>query len=284
MADAAWLRLTIEAPDSLFETVAGVLADTGSIGSEIDSSSGRVIGYYPLVARESALTAAQRLKEFSQLGLEPVRSAVLDQIGADGWERAWKRFFRSRRFGRVRVQPPWSRRHPEADEILIVIEPGMAFGTGGHPTTSLCLELLSAHVRPGMSVLDMGTGTGILAIAAAKLGAGQVLGVDDDPIAVEIARQNCAQNGVADRVEFKEGDGWAAVSGQFDLIVCNIITLFHLRNAGRVAERLAPGGLYIASGISGRNWRSVAKALGSNGLRLVERRKRRAWMAGVFSK
>ncbi|NUL82296.1 MAG: 50S ribosomal protein L11 methyltransferase [Armatimonadetes bacterium] len=284
MANAAWLRLTVEAPDALFETIAGVLADTGAIGSEILSSAGQVVGYYPLIARESALAAVQRFKEFPELGLPLVGTAVIDQIGADGWERAWKRFFRSRRFGRIRVQPPWSRLRPGAEEILIVIEPGMAFGTGGHPTTSLCLELLSAHVRPGMSVLDLGTGTGILALAAAKLGAGQVLGVDDDPIAVEIARQNCAQNGVSERVEVIEGDGWAAVSGQFDLIVCNIITLFHLRTAGRVAEHLAPGGLYIASGISGRNWRSVENALASNGLRLVERRKRRTWTAGVFSK
>ncbi|MCS6924099.1 MAG: 50S ribosomal protein L11 methyltransferase, partial [Fimbriimonadales bacterium] len=208
------------------------------------------------------------------------------RVTEQNWHTAWRRFFRSRRFGqRLRVQPTWSRHQPAPDEVLIQLDPGLAFGTGGHATTALCLELLEKYLQPGMRVADVGTGTGILAIAAAKLGAREVLAVDDDPLAVKIAQGNIERNGVADRVRAAVGDGFHALSGSFDLIVCNIISGFLIATAPQVPPLLSAGSVYIISGTSGRNWRGgVRRAIESTGLRLEEVRKRRTWVAAVFRK
>jgi ribosomal protein L11 methyltransferase len=133
-------------------------------------------------------------------------------------------------------------------EIVLEIDPGMAFGTGQHPTTAMCLRALEKLVRPGVRVLDLGCGTGILAIAAAKLGAASVVAVDIDPNAVRAARENAAANGVADAVDVREGTLDALDGESFDIIVANISGLTLERLAPELARRLAPSGALVTSG------------------------------------
>ncbi|MCS7066481.1 MAG: 50S ribosomal protein L11 methyltransferase, partial [Fimbriimonadales bacterium] len=264
---------------------ATALIEHGCTGVELREAPPRVVGYLPATHAEQLPALQERLSLFPRFGLPPILEVHVEPVQAQAWQRAWRRYFRSRRYGdRLRVQPSWSRRKPQADEIVIVLDPGIAFGTGNHPTTALCLELLGKYVRPGTRVADIGTGTGVLAIAAAKLGAREVLAIENDSLAVLVARGNIERNGVADRVQVVEGDGWHALQGQFDLIVCNILSGFLIQTAPLVPRYLYGGGVYIVSGFIGRNAREVRRAIESAGLRLEEVRKRRSWVAAVFRK
>jgi ribosomal protein L11 methyltransferase len=163
------------------------------------------------------------------------------------WQESWKRHFGIQRIGRALVvKPSWTQYRLKDGEIVIEIDPGMAFGTGQHPTTAMCLRKLEELVRPGMGVLDLGCGSGILGIASARLGATRVLALDVDPNAVRAARENTTANGVAHAVEVREGtlDG----DGVFDLIVANISGLTLERLAPTLARSLRPGGALISSG------------------------------------
>ncbi len=168
--------------------------------------------------------------------------------GGVAWRDSWKKHFGIQRHGRALVvKPSWTHYRLKRGEIVIDIDPGMAFGTGQHPTTAMCLRALEDHVRPGSRVLDLGCGSGILAIAAAKLGAEQVLALDIDPNAVRAAQENASANGVADVIDVREGTVDVA-SGPFDLIVANISGLTLERLAVQLARPLRPGGWLIASG------------------------------------
>ena len=168
------------------------------------------------------------------------------------WRDGWKRFFRVQRVGKALVvKPSWAQYRLRGGETLIEIDPGMAFGTGQHPTTAMCLQAIEQLVRPGTALLDLGTGSGILAIAAAKLGASRVLALDIDPMAVKAARQNAAANGVAAAVEVREGtldtDGGTELYA-FDVITANISSLAIERLAVAFAGSLRPNGRLVASG------------------------------------
>jgi len=245
-----------------------------------------VVAYLPAADRERLPAIEAQLQKLPDYDLPPVHKFEVQPVTEENWHTAWRRYFRSRRFGqRIRVQPSWSRHKPAPDEILIQLDPGLAFGTGGHATTALCLELLERYLQPGMRVADVGTGTGILANAAAKLGAREVIAVDDDALAVKVAQGNIERNGVAERVQAIVGDGFYALEGTFDLIVCNIISGFLISTAPQVPPLLNAGGVYIVSGTSGRNWRGgVRRAIEGAGLTLEEARKRRTWVAAVFRK
>ncbi len=185
----------------------------------------------------------------------------LDEIPEEAWAESWKRHFRPLRLGRILVLPPWSTEEPAPGERRLVLEPGLAFGTGSHETTSLCLRALDEALaaRPGASVLDVGTGSGILAIAARLLGAGRLIATDDDAVAVRVARENAARNGVA--LDAREAP-LEEVSGGFDLVVANILANTLVALAPGLAPKVAPGGLLFLSGILGGQEDEVARAFG----------------------
>ena len=166
------------------------------------------------------------------------------------WRDSWKRYFRPRRIGRrLLIRPSWATYRPRAGDTVIEIDPGMAFGTGQHPTTAMCLRALEERVRRGDEVLDLGTGSGILAVAGTKLGARRVLALDIDPQAVKAARENVAVNGVGDVVEVREGAPPESMAGErFDVIVANISGLTLERLAGAFGVALKSGGALIVSG------------------------------------
>jgi ribosomal protein L11 methyltransferase len=281
-----WLSIRVVAPPPAWDAVAAVLIDSGCAGVELRDQPYSVVAYLPAADKERLSTIEAQLQKLPEYDLPPVHKVEVQPVTEENWHTAWRRYFRSRRFGtRIRVQPTWGRHAPAPHEILIQLDPGLAFGTGGHATTALCLELLERYLQPWMRVADVGTGTGILAIAAAKLGARAVIAVDDDALAIKVAQGNIERNGVAERVQAVHGDGFHALEGTFDLIVCNIVSSFLVRCAPLVPPLLNAGGIYVASGTSGRNWRSgVRRAIERAGLVLEEVRKRRTWVAAVFRK
>lgn len=196
----------------------------------------------------------------------------------EDWLTAWKRELTPVEAGRLVVRAPW---HPPAEgREEVVIEPGMAFGTGHHETTRLALEALSEAVRPGMRVLDLGTGSGVLAIAAAKLGA-QTVAVDIDPVAVAAARENAERNRVA--IEVRKGSLEAA-PGPFDLIVANLYAELHTRLATGYRERLAPGGTALLTGILVAKAGAVEAAARAAGLAKTREAQEGEWSLLAFTK
>jgi ribosomal protein L11 methyltransferase len=176
------------------------------------------------------------------------RGGEVEVLEDQDWGEAWKRGLAPLAIGRAFVRPSWIDVATPAGMVEIVLDPGMAFGTGTHPTTSLCLAALSdlLAARPGASVLDVGTGSGLLAISAKKLGGGRVAGNDNDPVAVRVARENAALNGVA--LELDERPV-AAQPGPFDLVLANILANTLVELAPAIAAQLAPGGVVLLSGI-----------------------------------
>jgi ribosomal protein L11 methyltransferase len=189
------------------------------------------------------------------------------------WADAWKEHFHVERVGRrLVIRPSWRPFVPEPGDVVIDLDPGMAFGTGQHPTTRACLELLEEHIRPGDAVLDVGTGSGILAVAAVKLGAARCLALDVDPQAVRVARDNAARNGVAERVQVVEGTLPTALASRhaFDLAVANITAAAVAALAPALATALRPGGTLIGSGIVADRLDAVLAALAAAGCSVTD--------------
>jgi ribosomal protein L11 methyltransferase len=199
----------------------------------------------------------------------------------DDWLRLWKRGFEPTPIGRrLVIFPSWRRREAEAfaDRVRVEVDPGMAFGTGTHETTRLCLEWLDEHWH-GASLLDVGTGTGILAIAAALLEpSARVVGVDVDALAVSIARDNAEINGVAGRVAL-DVCGPEAVAGEFDVVLANLTAEVILAVGGALVARTRRGGRLVLSGVLADQADGVAREIEAAGLRLDGRREAGEWVA-----
>lgn len=260
----------------------------GCPGSIVSDEPASISGY--LVAVPGSDNRVDRLqRELLRLGANQV---ALRDVPEEDWSASWRQFFKPRRIGkRLVVRPTWETYEAETGDVELVLDPGQAFGTGDHPTTRLCLALLEEVAIEGLSVLDLGCGSGILSIAAAKLGAGRVVGTDIEAIAVEVARQNASMNRV--QPEFFVSDGFepegpgraAAVNptiGPFDLVVSNIISATLIRLAPEVSARVKPGGRWIVSGVIPQNWPDVRAAAEKCGFFLKEERFEDEWVAAVF--
>jgi ribosomal protein L11 methyltransferase len=241
-----------------------------------------VLGYLPVDDRLEAALAElkERLRELPRFDLPVDEEIRLRTVQDQDWESAWKAYFKPLRVGRrFVVKPSWEAYAPRPDDLVLELDPGMAFGTGAHPTTQLCLEALEEAVQPGERVLDFGTGSGILAVAAARLGA-TVVGVDNDPVAASAADLNVTANHLRDRVRILGGDLSALpAEDRFDGIVANILAGVILDYAGDLAARCRPGGWLIASGIVDHRAESVAQGLRERGFRDLETRRRGEWVA-----
>lgn len=205
-------------------------------------------------------------------------------VGEEDWAESWKEHFHVERFGkRIVVVPSWRTFDAPPDDVVLTLDPGMAFGTGQHETTRMCLEALENAVLPGMRVLDVGCGSGILAIAAAKLGAREVYAVDVDPNCVRVTHDNAAANATAAIVRPRTGsagDAWPfaepAAAG-FDVVVANIIARVIIELAQPLVDTLAPAGRLIVSGVIGEREQEVRDALAATGARIESVRAMRDW-------
>ncbi|MGN0643471.1 50S ribosomal protein L11 methyltransferase [Gemmiger sp.] len=198
-------------------------------------------------------------------------------VEQEDWQNAWKKYYHAMDIGsRLAIVPGWEQY--ETDRTVITMDPGMAFGTGTHETTSLCLETLDSLVKGGERVLDIGTGSGILAIAALKLGAAVAEGVDIDPMCVRTAGENARRNGVQDRFTVLVGDLSDKASGQYNIITANIVAAAILSLAPHVPALMAPGARFIASGIIDTRKDEVLTGLRAAGLEPVEVKEKRGWV------
>ncbi|MEW5762110.1 MAG: 50S ribosomal protein L11 methyltransferase [Bacillota bacterium] len=279
-----WLEVGVTVPQEYADAVANLFFELGSgvQWEEPAPSHVRLKGYFAAGTGGAARAAELRRRAQAVLGEEP--EFVVREMPEEDWADAWRRFYRPFRVGqRLVVRPPWEECPALPGDLVLVIYPGTAFGCGTHPTTQMCLEALEKHVSSGMRVCDVGTGSGILAVAAALLGAGGVVAVDNDPVAVRLARENVARNGLGEVVEVREGHLLDGVAGPFDLVVANITAAVLVGLARPAARVLAPGGLFIAGGIIREKAAAVAAALEEAGFDLTDGKERDGWatLAGV---
>lgn len=210
-------------------------------------------------------------------------SASLDtaNLRQEDWENSWKQYWHPIEIGsRLAIVPSWENYPNPQNRRALRLDPGMAFGTGTHETTALCLAVLDEAVQGGEAVLDVGCGSGILAVAALLLGAQEALGIDIDPVAVRTANENAARNGVAARFAAKAGDLAGQAGGRrYNIITANIIADAILRLAPDIPPLLAPGGLFIASGIITQREAEVAQGLAAAGLVVEKAHHDGSWAA-----
>ena len=241
-----------------------------------------VIGYFSKNSRleencrhlEAALT---RINENDGI----VTRVIYTDVDEEDWAESWKKFFYPRKISeRFVIKPTWREYQANPGETILEIDPGMAFGTGTHPTTRLCIQLLEAYLRPGDTFLDVGTGSGILMIAADRLGAGPMTGIDKDEDAVAVAIENLAQNRIdPDKYTVKTGHLAGKVSGRFDFIAANILTEVILPLLSDIPGLLKPDGIFICSGIIGDKRQWVLDEMARKGMNVYESRSEEDWIA-----
>jgi ribosomal protein L11 methyltransferase len=294
--ELTWLEASVQADGEAAEAVSEVFnrygrggavlsTDFGDDGRRLSPGSTAVVTvktYLPLdeEGRKNRQRIEEALWHLSQI--YPLLPPVFRELTEDDWANAWKKHYHVLRVGqRIVIKPPWQGYKRRSNEIVIELDPGMAFGTGLHPTTRMCLQALEEHLEPGDKVLDLGTGSGILAIAAAKLGADSVLALDNDPLAVKAARANAQSNGAQTIVSVELGSLDKATD-KFDLLLVNILArvIIELADQGLV-NRVRPNGLMIVAGIIEEQEAEVTAALRERGLEIVERRQEKDWVTLV---
>jgi len=284
-----WLEVSVTVENEVAEAVAEVLSRYAYRGVAIEAgpegwNAGPVIvrAYLPA---DDQLQANRRSVEEAlwHLGqIRPVPAPTFRPVAEADWAEAWKERLNVLHVGQhIVIRPSWREYVPTPGDVVIQLDPGMAFGSGLHPTTQMCLVALEELICPEAKVLDLGSGSGILAIAAARLGAGHVLAVDNDPMAVKTAQGNVMANGVQGVVKVMSGS-LREVSGRYDLVVVNILArvIVEMVQEG-LATRMRPGGALIATGIIADQEPEVAAALQGKGLILEERRQQDEWVCLV---
>lgn len=200
----------------------------------------------------------------------------------EDWAHAWKRFFKPEKVGhRVVICPSWEMYQAQPEDLVVTLDPGMAFGTGTHPTTVMCIQALEDYLQSGDKVVDVGTGSGVLAVVAALLGAGRVWAVDNDPVAVKVAKENVANNRVNSLVTVSANDLVTGLPERADIIVANIIADVILRLAPQAAALLPRDKIFIASGIIQHRLEDVVAGIKAAGFSLLELRSHGEWAAVV---
>lgn len=247
-------------------------------GADLPEPENWVRTYIPAYDVEARARVEVGLWHLSQI--YPVPEASVRRLSEANWAEAWKAHFTPQRIGeRFVIVPSWTEADTDPGDRVIRLDPGMAFGTGLHPTTRLCLAEIESRVRPGSSVLDVGTGSGILAIGASQMGAARVVGIDISPTAIETAAANAATNGVS--VELVAGDLSAGPAERYDLVVANLLASTILELADDLAASVGDGGVLIASGILTEQEASVSERLAAAGFEAVEGRVSGDWVALV---
>jgi ribosomal protein L11 methyltransferase len=281
-----WVELSLQVSPEAVDAVAGVFHDHGTGGVAIDQSvscdsKGErapeflglpvVKAFLPLTPgvayRERQIEESLwHLRAFDLASFGPLLRREVDE---EDWANLWKEHFHPLQFGRIVIKPSWRTWEAEPGQLIVELDPGGAFGTGLHPTTSMVLQSMQDKVSPGMEVLDLGTGSGILAIPAAMLG-GNVVALDISETAVEVASQNFTANGLADKIMVELGSIEVVQGRQFQLILANIIAGVLIELAPKLREALAPNGEILASGIIDERADEVREAFRQAGLELCE--------------
>lgn len=302
-----WLELTVQTHPEAVESVSELLNRYTSGGVAIEEPielidegqeyrilSGqpvKVHAYLPIDGKEEAARqqVAEGLWHLSSLGPKFVGDLQTRIVHEEDWANAWKDYYHVTHIGqRLVIRPSWREYIPKNDEVVLELDPGMAFGTGLHPTTRMCLEQVEQRMRPYMRVLDVGTGSGILALAAAKLGADEVHCIDNSSVAVESAVANAEMNHMSDRVNVVLGvldeEEATRLAGQYDLVLANIIARVIGSIASNLAQVLAPDGILITSGIIEDRRHEAEQPLLAAGLKLIEQVLIDDWVTLILQK
>ena len=299
----AWLEISVESDVEAVEAVAEILSRFAQggitvepafelveegLGARIDPTRPSTVRAYvpardPAAAERAAAEAGKALGHLQAFGLRPIGDLTTRTVHEADWAEAWKAHFPVMRIGRrIVIKPTWREHEAAADDVVLDLDPGMAFGTGLHPTTRLCLAGIESAADRGLldgaRILDVGCGSGILAIAAAKLGAASVLGVDTDPIAIEATLANADRNRLAGVITAHDG---SLPSGEpaHDLVLANLIASVLIALAAPLHAELRPGGTVLASGIFIDREAEVRSAFGAVGLATAARTAEGDWVA-----
>ncbi|GIO40527.1 50S ribosomal protein L11 methyltransferase [Paenibacillus apis] len=319
-----WNELTIHTTEEAVEMITNFLHEAGAGGvtieehvdnskprdtslgqwfeippNDIPEGEAKILGYFPegIALDEVAEQIKLRVEELREYDIDPGQPVYsIREVDEDDWANNWKQYFKPLKVSdRLTIKPTWEEYTPQSDqEQIIELDPGMAFGTGTHPTTSLCLRTLEGVIQPGDEVIDVGTGSGILAIGACRLGASRVLALDLDPVAVSSAAENTRLNGLEDRIQVVESDLLSvlkqgvstpiSVKLPVRVVVANILAEIILLFIEDVYEALESGGIYIASGIYKNKEQAVQDALLAAGFEITQTAREEDWVAFVARK
>ncbi len=310
LGPGVWVELSVAADIEAVEAVSEILTrfapggtsvepgfgliDEG-LGAVVDRTKPAIVRAYlpgldPAAVESAIWDATTALGHLQAFGLRPIGDLQTRLVHEDDWAESWKSHFPVLRVGRrLVIRPTWRRHTKHPDDVVLSLDPGMAFGTGLHPTTRLCLGALEILADEGLlarglgrggtaRVVDVGCGSGILAIAAAKLGAREILAVDTDPIAVEATVANARRNAQTRKLGVRQGSVPTG-EGPFDLVLANLIASLLVQLAGPLRAELTPGGRILASGIFRDREGDVCAAFEAAGLRLGRRWAEEDWVA-----
>ncbi|MCM0648831.1 50S ribosomal protein L11 methyltransferase [Clostridium swellfunianum] len=267
--------VAIEDPRDILEREQGPLSwDFADINIfEYGKDAAVVKGYFSLEENidEVQKYIEEKIQDLRDMGIEVGEGkVVITQVHEEDWANNWKKYYKPTKIGgKIVIKPIWEEYEAMKEDIIVEMDPGMAFGTGTHETTRMCIEALEKYVSPDSTVFDIGTGSGILAITAAKLGANHVVGVDLDPVAVDSAKSNVGFNKL-DNIEILHGNLMDVVEGKANIVVANIIAEVIIFLTDDVKSFLKPNGYFITSGIIKDRREDVINKLISSGFKIIE--------------
>lgn len=268
-----WIKLTVTTTNEASEAVINLLMENGAGGVEIDDSDLSQVELATYFQAQAGLIELlpeleQKIAQLREFGLDPGKGTVeLAELDDDSWADVWKKYYHPVRLTRyLTIVPSWESYTPETtDEKVIKLDPGRAFGTGTHPTTKLALQALETVVRGGETMIDVGTGSGVLSIAAKYFGVAQIAAYDVDAEAVKAAEENLALNGMQEAITVGANDLLAGIKTKVELITANILAEIIVPLIPQAYECLKPGGIFITSGIIADKKDLIASELEAKG-------------------
>lgn len=307
-----WCEISIQTSHEAVELIAEIFRDLGASGVVIEDpelvndyiTSGKWDYTDIPIAKETEVvvekaylpvngelegriqTLQQEIKALESRGVNTAPAVLTTtELQDEDWSDTWKQYFHTEKPGeRVVIKPTWEEYAPQGDEVVIELDPGAAFGTGTHATTSMCIRQLEKLVKPGMTVFDVGTGSGILSIISAKLGAKNIQAVDYDDSVLKIVEENLEQNNVQDIISVAQSDLMQNVHGKAELVIANIIADIIIRLFDQLDEHLGQGGTLLTSGIIEDRIEDVLAAAEVHGYGVVERMENKGWACITFKR
>lgn len=307
-----WCEISIQTSHEAVELIAEIFRDLGASGVVIEDpelvndyiTSGKWDYTDIPIAKETEVvvekaylpvngelegriqTLQQEIKALESRGVNTAPAVLTTtELQDEDWSDTWKQYFHTEKPGeRVVIKPTWEEYAPQGDEVVIELDPGAAFGTGTHATTSMCIRQLEKLVKPGMTVFDVGTGSGILSIISAKLGAKNIQAVDYDDSVLKIVEENLEQNNVQDIISVAQSDLMQNVHGKAELVIANIIADIIIRLFDQLDEHLEQGGTLLTSGIIEDRIEDVLAAAEKHGYGVVERLENKGWACITFKR
>jgi ribosomal protein L11 methyltransferase len=284
---------TLEAEEAIAEVLGEIFHCPVSSFFDLEKKTNRVTVFLQARVQSQSLTELrQGLSRIEDCGLDtgPGKISVV-KVRREDWAESWKRHFKPIEIrGKLLVKPSWSKKRPRTGQATVILDPGLSFGTGQHPTTAFCLEEIVKYSgrrsgKNGRSFLDVGTGSSILAIAAAKLGYTRVRAFDFDPEAVRVARANARVNRVLNKIEITHSDVAKLPirpKERSDVICANLISDLLVRERKRIIGQMNPGGVLVLAGILKKEFSEVRRAYEKSGLKLISTRRKKEWQSGSF--